>query len=170
MFGFFKRKKQPVPAPAEEVQAFRAPGTQIHYNPELVTQLQKDHQELLALYGKIKERFEQGDYKEVTHLLNTFRQALQGHLLTENIRLYIYLERSMDQDELNGDLVRGFRREMDGIAKVAMAFLKKYEMIGVDAELAKPFAAEFANLGQVLVERINREENTLYPLYLPNYC
>jgi hemerythrin-like domain-containing protein len=169
MFGFFKRKKQPAPAPAEEVRVM-APGTQIHYNPDLVAQLQKDHQELLALYGKIKERFDQGDYKGVTQLLNVFRQALQGHLLTENIRLYIYLERSMDHDELNGDLVRGFRREMDGIAKVAMAFLKKYEMIGVDAELAKPFAAEFANLGQVLIERINREEGILYPLYMPNYC
>lgn len=169
MFGFFKRKKQPASAPAEETRVM-APGTQIHYNPDLVAQLQKDHQELLALYGKIKERFDQGDYKGVTQLLNVFRQALQGHLLTENIRLYIYLERSMDNDELNSDLVRGFRREMDGIAKVAMAFLKKYEMIGVDAELAKPFAAEFANLGQVLVERINREEGTLYPLYMPNYC
>lgn len=171
MFGFlFKKKKQPVSAPEKDKQEAVAPGTQIHFNAELIPQLKKDHQDLLELYGKIKESFEQADYKAVTHQLNTLRQALQGHLLTENVRLYIYLDRSMANDELNADLVRGFRREMDGIARVAMAFLKKYEMIGVDAELAKLFAADFAELGKVLVERIEREENVLYPLYLPNYC
>lgn len=75
----------------------------------------------------------------------------------------------MAADELNSDLVKGFRREMDSIARIAMSFLKKYEMIGVDAELAKLFAADFEQLGKVLVERINREESVLYPLYLPNY-
>lgn len=170
MFGFFKRKKQPVVPSVDEGQKAAAPGTQIHFSEDLIPQLKKDHQDLLALYGQIKEHFEQGNYKEVTRLLDSLRQALQGHLLTENIRLYIYLDRSMAHDELNADLVRGFRREMDIIAKTAMAFLKKYEMIGVDAELAKHFAVDFENLGKVLVERINREENTLYLLYLPSYC
>ena len=170
MFGFLFKKKKKSPAPKETQDAVAAPGTQIHYSDELIPQLKKDHQDLLTLYGQIKASFEQANYKDVTSQLNTMRQALQSHLLTENVRLYIYLDRSMANDELNADLVRGFRREMDGIARVAMAFLKKYEMIGVDADLAKLFATDFEELGKVLVARIEREENTLYPLYLPHYC
>jgi regulator of sigma D len=58
---------------------------------------------------------------------------------------------------------------MDGIAKVAMNFLKKYEAIGVDKELAGAFAKDFATIGQVLGARIQKEEQVLYPLYMPQY-
>jgi hypothetical protein len=58
---------------------------------------------------------------------------------------------------------------MDGIGRVAFDFFDKYQ--GKDW-LAVPdaranFKAEFDNLGKVLVDRITREENILYPLYMP---
>lgn len=171
MFGFFRRKqftepKAPV-IPPPQYQA--APGTEIRFQPELVPQLKADHQNLVSIYLDIKTAFEGGDYEEVAKKLVHFRSSLQAHLLTENVRLYIYLSHSLANDEINSELIHEFRREMDAIARVAMNFLKKYDTIGVDKELAGAFAKDFATIGQVLTERIEKEERVLYPLYLPCY-
>lgn len=155
-------RAQPSPA-----QTGTAPGTGIRYSPSLIDELKRDHKQLLATYTAIKAAFDQGDYVRVSAKLAEFRIGLQGHLLTENVRFYIYLDRVHGQDEMNSDLIRGFRKEMDGIGRAALNFLKKYEMIGVDKELAGAFAKDFAEIGTVLGERIQREESTLYPLYVP---
>jgi len=171
MFDFLKRKGKAKAeaggAPSPQYAA--APGTEIRYHPELIGQLVGDHRKLLGIYGEIQAAFDAGDYPQVSELLDALRSALQGHLLTENVRLYIYLDRCLARDEASAELIHGFRREMDGIGRVAMNFLKKYEAIGVDKELAVPFAKDFATIGKVLGERIQKEEQVLYPLYMPSY-
>ncbi len=171
MFGFFKSRSKDssiTPQPVQQ-QTHMAPGTEIRYSPELVATLHDDHQELLGLYGKIEQAFKERRFVEVSSMLADFKSGLSAHLLTENVRLYIYLDRSLAHDPINSDLIRGFRKEMDEIAKVALGFLKKYETIGVDEDLAEHFATDFATIGKVLVERIKKEESTLYPLYMPQY-
>ena len=171
MFGFFKKKstnnETAAPAPQEEVHT--APGTQIRYSPDLIDSLQSDHQTLLSLYGEINTAFDEKRYSDVSSMLTTFKSGLNAHLLTENVRLYIYLEHALVGDSTSSELIHGFRKEMDEIAKVAIGFLRKYEAIGVDEDLADHFATDFATIGKVLVERIQKEENTLYPLYMPSY-
>jgi hemerythrin-like domain-containing protein len=169
MFGFFKKKSSASEAATPREEVHTAPGTQIRYSPDLIASLQNDHQTLLGLYGEINEAFAEKRYADVSLMLTTFRSNLNAHLLTENVRLYIYLDRSLAGDATSSELIHGFRKEMDEIAKVALGFLRKYEAIGVDADLASRFAADFATLGKVLVERIQKEENTLYPLYMPTY-
>ena len=136
MFDFFRRKDQPDAETNDstpQTESHTAPGTQIRFDPELIDKLKGDHQAVIALYSNIQNAFNEKDYAAVSQMLNDFRSALQGHLLTENVRLYIYLDYQLRSDETNAELIRGFRREMDGIAKTAMNFLKKYEAIGVDA-------------------------------------
>lgn len=171
MFGLFGKKstKQQTSALHAQDEAHTAPGTEIHYSHNLIDSLQSDHQALLELYGQIDKVFNEGKYEEVSSLLEEFKSGLNAHLLTENVRLYIYLDRSLAHDPTSSDLIRGFRKEMDDIAKVALGFLKKYETIGVDAQLASHFANDFKTIGKVLVERIQKEEKTLYPLYMPSY-
>lgn len=170
MFSFFRKKKEPKPEAQYNAPEYgKAPGTEIRYHPELINKLVTDHKALLGLYAQIKNAFEEEDFELVSEKLNIFRTELQGHLLTENIRLYIYLERSMSGDETNSELIHGFRREMNDITKVAMNFLRKYEAIGVDKELAGTFSRDFATIGNVLVTRIQKEEQVLYPLYMPYY-
>lgn len=174
MFGLFKSKAAKVeekssPAEAQPAQHTAAPGTEIRFSPTLIDELKNDHQQLLSVYMAIKASFDQGDYVAVSQQLGEFRFGLHSHLLTENVRLYIYLDRMLGHDEMSSDMIRGFRREMDGIAKTALNFLKKYEAIGVDKELAVPFAKDFATIGAVLTERIQKEESVLYPLYVATY-
>ena len=132
--------------------------------------MQEDHKSLLALYGQISQAFNEKRYGDVSAMLEKLKSARNAHLLTENVRLYIYLDRSLAHDPTNSDLIRSFRKKMDDIAKVALGFLKKYEAIGVDEQLARHFAADFATIGSVLTQRIEREESVLYPLYMPSYA
>ncbi len=178
MFNFFGKKEAESPAKAGgetaqekqgETQYKNAPGTEIHYHPDLIENLKSDHKRLLGRYGDIKSHFEAADYEQVAGQLEQFKMDLQGHLLTENIKLYIYLDHMLANDEMNATLIKEFRREMDGIARVALKFLSKYEAIGVDKDLAPSFAKDFAEIGKVLVERIKREEEVLYPLYVSSY-
>jgi hypothetical protein len=175
MFDFFKKltgSKTGVETPTITPKAAAAPNSQtnqIQFQPDLIDHLVADHRRLLEVYGEIKTAFDAADYKQVSQGLDELRRNLQGHLLTENVRMYIYLDRHLANNEFNSELIRGFRREMDAIGKVAMTFLKKYEAIGVDNELAGAFAKDFETIGSVLVKRIEKEERDLYPLYMPHY-
>ena len=166
MFEFFKKsnKKNKI-----KKGTSAAPGTQIHFVPDLIDNLEEDHKILLTTFGQIKTAFEANNYKIVKQKLTQFRRALTDHLLTENVRLYIYLDHSFSADDMNGQLVRSFRSEMNDIAKAVMAFLNKYEKIDLNSPLASSFGTDLEHIGAALVERIKREENTLYPLYLPQY-
>lgn len=144
-----------------------APGTRIHYHPELVQQLSDEHLVLLQTFGAVQAAAAGGNLVEAATLVDTFRTQLQGHLLTENVRLYIYLEHQLAQDPSSFALIHEFRQEMDGIGKVLAAFLRKYQHLAERPELATAFVDELAGIGRVLVERIQREEATLYPLYAP---
>lgn len=172
MFGLFKNKaanqenQQTQPSETQQVQAATAPGTEIRYSPTLINELKDDHQELLAAYMSIKASFDQGNYLAVSQQLNDFRFGLHSHLLTENVRLYIYVGSMLSHDGQKAEMIRSFRHEMEGIGKTALRLLKKYEAISLDTELADPFARDFAAIGSILTERIKKEESVLYPLYL----
>jgi len=177
---FGKREKKATPAadpaplpaeasvpPVEDAGARTAPGTRIHFNPELIPRLTADHQRLLQGFTSIREAAAGGDLATAAQRLETFRNDLQGHLLTENIRFYVYLEHALADAPENHALMRGFRHEMDDIGKAVVAFLGRYRALADDPGLAEGFARDLEGIGAVLVERIRREEETLYPLYRP---
>ena len=172
VFGFLKKKKEDVAAvEIEPVQdeSIAVGGTNIRYQPALIEDMKADHVELLNLYTDIQMASETRNFKKVAAALKEFRGALEDHLLKENVNLYIYLTHLLKSDAMNSELIAGFRKEMDGIASIALKFLAKYESIGEDAHLHDGFGEEFATIGKVLGDRITREEKTLYTLYVPPY-
>lgn len=142
-----------------------APGTGIHFHPELIGKLSQDHQALLKLFGQTQEAARQGDVALAARQLEAFRVLLQGHLLTENVRLYVYLEHALAADASSHQLMRAFRHEMDDIGKAVVDFLGAYRDLARRPDLTPQFLLALDGIGKVLVERIQREEETLYPLY-----
>lgn len=164
----FGKKEAPAAVstqPSDTGTAAAAPGTQIHYHADLIGKLTGDHRLLLKLFGEIQSAAAAGNAVAAAARLEEFRVALQGHLLTENVRLYVYLEHLLADDAQSHALIHEFRHEMDGIGKVVVAFLGKYRELAAHPELIAEFSGELAAIGKVLVERIRREEETLYPLY-----
>ena len=146
-----------------------ASGTHIAYHTELVPNLKADHHKLLQTFGAIHAALQARDLAAVVHRLDDFRTAIQGHLLTENVLLYVYLEHALAQDPVSHTLIHEFRLEMDAIGKAVLAFLSKYRELESQPELVAEFGPDLASVGKVLTERIQREESMLYPLYLPQY-
>lgn len=180
MFEFlWKRKAAPAPSeepkqaepPQLEPQQGVAPGTQLHYDPNLVPGLVAEHQILLGIFGEIGAAMDQKNMALVKQKLGEFGDALRGHLLKENIRFYVYLQHSLEGEPDNAAIMRDFRKEMQHIGKAVADFLHKYtaEEDGWiwDETMWQSFQQEVGGIGKVLVKRIQTEENILYPLYLP---
>lgn len=152
--------------PASPNQA--APGTRIGYNGSLIHRLHSDHRAISALFLEIRAAANARQFGKAAELMPRFRSALQDHLLTENVRLYVYLAHLLEADPDNRALVREFQREMHAIGRQVVDFLTRYAHLGEDSTLASSFLADLEQVGKVLQDRIRREEEILYPLYVPS--
>lgn len=152
-------------APSSTEPAVQAPGTIISYDPHLIEGLYADHGKLLDNHGAMMAALELGDLTKVEEQLRHFRTLLMDHLLRENVRLYIYLEHLLESDPISHEMMHGFRREMDTIGRVVVAFLSKYQNLASQPKLVPDFRRDVAGIGEALVARISREEETLYPMY-----
>ncbi len=161
LFGSSKTPKAP-PPPANP-----AAGTRVQYQPDLIDTFKQEHAKLLKLFSTIHTFAEHGDVKRTSEYLLDFRFALQGHLLTENVRLYVYLERKLANDPSSYELIHSFRHEMDRIGHDVVHFLEQYRELEAHPHLLPAFITDLDAIGKVLVKRIKNEEEILYPLYAP---
>jgi hypothetical protein len=156
------------PATPEPVAAAptTAAGTQIHYDPTLIDRLMADHKHVVGLFGKITAAAKAKDANSLAPLLGEFGAAVRSHLLTENVRFYIYVQHNCDAEQAG--VVHGFQHEMREIGRVLTDFLFRYskQEQWFEADWSQ-FIRELGQIGQVLTRRIATEENTLYPLYKP---
>lgn len=70
---------------------------------------------------------------------------------------------------INLNLPIDLRHEVHGIGKAVAALLTKNKDISVDGNRVASFGRDLEAAGMVLVDRIRREEETLYPIYVPAY-
>lgn len=164
LFDFFKtQSKEPAQHNVSEDKI--APGTTIKHDPELILKLKNDHAALLALWGGIGKALDKSDVKAMGMLLSKFKSSLNNHLLTENVKLYVYLTQHMADDPYNSDIIKDFRSEMNAIGRTVTAFLRTYTNSPIKPDQLQEFRTQFETIGEALVDRIDREESTLYELY-----
>ncbi len=146
------------------------PGTEVYYHPNLLEELLSDHVDLLKLFGKIEAAYKKNDTKLTIKTLNEFSNELRMHLLIENTKLYIYLRHSLTNMPEQAKMAREFQQEMRGIGKVLNEFVTKFSVETWSDEEREEFGRRLADIGGILVHRIETEEETLYPLYKePNH-
>lgn len=135
------------------------------YDPVLISGLKSDHRDLLELFSEVSRTLENGNYEAIPSMLVAFKTRLEGHLLAENYRFYSYLEETLSRDSENADLMRDFRKEMNTIARRVVHFIKQWEQSGINEASAPHFRRDLVQVGASLKQRIDREEQSLYPLY-----
>ena len=166
--NWFKgRKDSGITAATTTLQYARPPERSIVYDPGLVDSLKQDHTELVAMYGQLGQDVKEGQFQRIPNALLAFKTRLEAHLLIENVRFYVYVEQSLGNDSENLALIRGFRREMNSIARGVVEFVRRYQTTRVTADNSAQFMRDYEEVGQLLVMRIQREEGNLYPLYSP---
>lgn len=160
--AWFFRKKQRANAAAPQY----APGTQLAYDPELIGRFKGHHQSLLKLFNDINTAAGGREYKQLEETLGRFKRVLQAHLLEENVKMYAYMQACLNRDPQNARLMRDMKSEMTGIGNSVNRFITRYTRTTIDSGNVQSFQQELQEIGAILVDRIKREEDTLYPLYM----
>ncbi len=150
----------------EQAETVYLSGTQLFYDLSLIDKLKNDHLMLLELYGEMAQALADKEHEALVKLFIKFSAKLRSHLLTENLKLYIYLSHAMVADTESLAIITDLRSEMQQIGRTVNNFLTYYSELPWSEEQDNSFPGEFEKIGEVLVERIKREEATLYPLYM----
>lgn len=169
--GFFRKLLgQQDKSPATPINATPIPAATPHkigYDAKLINSMLHDHAELGRIFGNIGDAQKTSNFDDIRPLLIQFKTRLEAHVLTENVRFYNYLEQSLAGDATNTVTMHSFRREMNGIARSVVDFVKKYQSSNFTPEERRQFATDYDAVGKVLEQRLDSEENNLYPLYQP---
>ncbi len=144
-----------------------APGTQIHYDADLITRFKGHHGVLVDLISKVRGNATAGNYEGTAKSVRKFKLMLNEHLLEENLRLYTYLSYCLKKDPEGSELMTDMRKEMAEIGRKVTRFIRHYEEHGVDSRNAAKFVEELDGIAEALADRIAREERSLYTLYMP---
>lgn len=147
----------------------RAPGTRIGYDPLLIKRLKTDHQRMLEIFTETQTLLTTHDYDGVKRKLGELRITLQDHLMTASVRFYVYVSRNLATDLAKTAIINQYRREMLVNSRQIMDFLRTYSAARLDDSFADSFQIELLVIGSALVQRIEREQSTLFPLYQASY-
>ena len=141
----------------------------ISYSAELIPSLLNDHQQLVEMYGRIGTLIPQGNFTEIQSLLGVLKNEFNRHIMQENVSFYCYIEQQFAQDENHLETIKEYRKEMNGISHAFIKFIKKWQAENISLDNLTEFQTEYNAIGDVLAQRINREENELYTLYQPSF-
>ncbi len=171
LFDFlFGRKKAASPQPEASASAPQrgvAAQLAVPFDPQFIARLEGEHRTLVTLFVAVQTANEAADFGAVKRALQEFQMALNMHLAVENARFYAYLRRKLSKDSPEMATMNAFFDEMQEIGKVVTQFLRHYTLAEFTAEIQSAFSRELEAIGAALASRIEREEQTLYKLYLP---
>jgi hypothetical protein len=138
----------------------------IPFNPTLIDKLKGDHQELFAIYTRLHESATSARFAKITEDIIVLRRVFNGHILLENVRFYVYLERLLKNHPEEKNYVHSLRKDMNGIANAVSTFCEKWITSPVTNLTQSAFTAELQGIGGALTSRVQLEETTLYTLYV----
>jgi hypothetical protein len=104
------------------VRQSHEPGTYIGYDPLLVGRLRSEHQRILVLFAQTQALLTTRDYDGVKRRLGELRIAMQDHLMTANVRFYVYVSRYLAGDAAKSAIINEYRREMLVSSRQVMDF------------------------------------------------
>ena len=136
------------------------------HNPSLIYQLKNDHKKLLNIYNKLYSSFTSNStHKEVEDILNQLKVMLIMHISFEDTLLYSYLNGKYRYSTEKMSFIINAGKEMKGISKVALKFIDECSNPELYTKQRDKFKKELEMIGDILVKRIEFEEDRLYPLY-----
>lgn len=139
-------------------------NNQIDYDA-LVINIKEDHENILSIYHDILENLYDTEFRDIQNKLRHFKLSFNEHLYIKNIKLYVFLEHNLKDQEEKFLMMRKHRREMRTIEITINRFLSSWIDSGIYKETIQQFEEEFQLIGSELNRRINNEETYLHPLY-----
>lgn len=131
-----------------------------------VTNLKRQHNDIIGLVNYILEKIEKNmveqNIQEIVLNINTITGKLKIHLLNEDKYLYPHLINNKDI-ELD-TFGKNFFEEMKEVTMVYENYNTKYNTATKIKQNMEAFYKDTKQVFKILKNRIQREENELYPL------
>ncbi len=140
------------------------------YDSKLIDTLENEHEELFSLFNQVLNYAKDNNFNTLQLSLVEFATAFTTHIKLEDEQLYGYLKiLASGKSELEQQIVSDFSLEMKEISSSIFNILSHSPYIPVTKHSVSKFILEFEKVGKLLTDRIEREENVLYPIY-KNSC
>lgn len=149
----------------KKISSQRFDDYHIQFDSVLIDKLKDDHQLLITLFTEINQSLDGGHFHNIPELLRRFDTALQEHVLTENIKFYVYLQNKFSHDPVTTTHLSDVRREMNRITRSVVKFINLHMANPPTGENAAQFKQDLGGIGEVLIKRVSLEEGSLYPMY-----
>ncbi len=138
------------------------------HNPSLIYQLKNDHKKLFNIYSELYNLFINDDKHDiVVEKLIQLKVMLDMHISFEDTLLYSYLNSKYRNINDKLSFINNAQKEMENIIKVALKFIDDCSNSELYNEHRDRFKKELKLIGDILVKRVEFEEDRLYPLYVP---
>jgi hemerythrin len=131
------------------------------YQDKLINKLNKEHQKLVEIVGMLEGAVDNQDINQIRLLLKRFKQELELHVLYEDTNLYEYLYWKYYFFEDIRKAIHNKQAEMGEIIKTVQNFIKQYQNLND----INQFIQDFEIVKEVLVKRVQFEEEILYDIY-----
>jgi tetratricopeptide (TPR) repeat protein len=133
---------------------------------DLIVSLKKDHQKLLEIYNQLDKLVEQNEFTKAYKSFKEFILEYNKHILIEDTKLYKQLKELYENQPQILEAITIIENDMNSITKCIHNFEKTFKEITQENKQA--FLEELHIIGNVLTQRINLEEERLYPLHNEN--
>ncbi len=154
-----------VKAPAPAVHTPAQSDGDISYDANLIGALKENHDDLLEIFNELNRTVNTAQYFDIPRQLRKFKTALQVHAMTENVMLYAYLEHMTSLSPVQSAHIRKLRKDMDGIPRAVVEFVNAHSAHMLTDRTISGFISELRSIGDLLLQRVELEETSLYPLY-----
>jgi len=129
-------------------------------NKKMVKKWIKEHREIASLAEDIIKAYEKNDFKKAKKKLNKLDDVTIEHLMQEDLSFY-KLQQTPDKLKENTlEEIEEFIKTFGTTKTALMNFISKYAKDGV--ELDEEFIKTFKIIVEIVVDRIEFEENNLY--------
>jgi hypothetical protein len=162
LLSFLSRKNKK----DESFKAGMAAAPEIVYDPGMVTALTLQHRSLTSLLVKATSVAQQRQFAEVASILTRFKLELDEHLKREHQEFFPYLSAHLKGDDAK-DVLREARANSLYIERAVESFLNHYTGYPVGERTALRFGMELSGVIEEFCERLEKEEASIYTLYMP---
>lgn len=135
------------------------------YDPNLLALFEEQHCEIRRLFDELQRAAHDGNRALLKERFAEFSSLLQGHMIEENLRLYTYLSKAYKDRPQESELIDELRSEMGSIGNTLIQFMATYAKVEWTDNELQAFIEELGEINSMLLERVGREEEKLYPLY-----
>lgn len=168
MLSLAPRRTETTTDPAARPHIGQAAVDALPYDPNLIASLKSDHVSLRETLDEIENYVLNRQCAKIPEMLARFRDALQNHLDEEREQFYRYVALCVQDDAAKSAFIERTNARMEGIARQVMIFTRHYTGIGVSRVNKDAFRHDLEVISDLLDERIELEETSLYALYQPS--